>query len=139
MTYSYSHFFEGGKNALQAAIPLGTGAVSTQTKIVGALPKNARILAIRFYAQAAPTATALTAEVFARTTAGAAGNTLQAAATDIDFATAAAAKTGVDADLVADTADLLLDQDQLIEVVVTADTVSAGPGDLLVAIEYAAR
>jgi hypothetical protein len=130
-----SNRFEGGEGSLQQVLPLGTGAVTTQTKIVGSIPKHARVTGIRFYGQAAPTATALTAEVFARTKAGATGLTLQDAATDIDFGTAAAAKAGGAAVLATEPNTRVL-EDQLIEVVVTADTCSAGPGDLLVEVEY---
>lgn len=129
--------FQGGPNQLvQAVIPLGTGAVSTQTKIIGAVPKNMRVTAIKFYPQAAATATALTAQVFARTAAGATGNDL-CADTSIDVADAATGKAGVSATLESTNPEHLnLDRGQLLEVVVTADTVSAGPGDVLVAVEY---
>lgn len=130
----------GGNNqSIQAVIPLGTGAVSTQTKVVGSVPRDCRVVGIRMYGQAAPTATALTAQVFARTTAGAAGNDL-CADKDIDFASAAAAKAGVAATLESTNPEHLnLSENQLLEVVVTADTCSAGPGDLLVEIDFEPR
>lgn len=132
-----NEFFGGGlKQRLQHAVPLGTGAVSTQTRAVGVIRRKCRVKSITFHGTAAPTATALTAEVFARTTAGATGNTLQSAATDIDFASAAAAKAGVAASLTATGENLVLEEGQLVEVTVTADTASAGPGDLVVDIEY---
>lgn len=136
---AYSKFFEGGKGSIQGIVALGTGSVATQTRIVGVVPKKMRVKNIRFHAQAVATGTTptLTAEVFARTSAGAAGNTLQSAATNIIFADAAAAKAGSAASLTATTANLDLAEPQLIEVVVTAGgTVSAGPGDLLVEIEF---
>ena len=131
-----SNRFEGGEGTIQQVIPLGTGAVSTQTKVVGSIPKHCLVTGIRFYAQAGPTATSLTAEVFARTRAGATGNSLQASATDIDFASAAAAKTGIAATLSATPAYLRLVENQILEVTVTSNTTSAGPGDLLVEIQY---
>src|SRR3990167_7015393 len=95
-----SRFSDGGNNlTIQQVIALGTGAVSTQTRIVGSVPQNARVVGIRFYGQSAVTATSLTAEVFARTAAGATGGTPQSAATDIEFTTAALAKTGIAASL----------------------------------------
>lgn len=127
--------FQGGENSLQNVIPLGTGAVSTQTKIVGSMPKYGRVLGIRMYGQAAVTATSLVAEVFARTKAGATGLTLQTAPVDIEFTTEALAKAGVAVALESEPNVRLL-QDQLVEVVITADTCNAGPGDLLVEIEY---
>lgn len=135
---TYSAFFEGGKGSIQGVAALGTGAVTTQTKIVGVVPKDLKVKDIRFYGQAAVTGT-LTAEVFARTSAGAAGNTLQSAATDIAFASAAAGKTGVAASLTDTVANLSIDEDQLIEVVVTATSVTAGPGDLGVKVEFEPR
>jgi len=118
---------------------LGTGAVSTQTKIVGCVPQNCRVIGVRYYGQAAPTATALTAQTYARTTAGATGNSLQSAATDIDFASAAAAKAGTAASTTATYANLRLDEGQLLEVTVTATACTGGPGDLLVEIDYEPR
>ena len=130
----------GGNNqSVQGIIALGTGAVSTQTKIVGSVPRKCHVVGVRFYGQSAPTAATFTAEVFARTRAGAAGKTLQSAASDIDFASAAAAKTGVAAALTATGADLNLLEDQLYEVVITATTVTVGPGDLLVEIDFEPR
>ena len=134
-----NRFFEGGEGSIQQVIPLGTGAVSTQTKIVGAVPKNFVLESVAFYGQAGVTATTLTAQVYARTRAGAAGKTVQSAAADIDFASAALAKTGVAAGLTTTLADQRLDNWQLLEVVITANTCSAGPGDLLVDITFKPR
>jgi len=134
------HSGRGGNNqSIQGVVVLGTGAVSTQTKIVGSIPQKCRVVGIRFYGQAGPTATTLTAQVYARTTSGATGNSLQSAATDIDFASAAAAKTGVAASLTTTYANLRLTENQLLEVTVTASGCSAGPGDLLVEIDYEPR
>jgi len=133
-------FYGGGKNqSIQGIVALGTGAVVTQTKIIGSIPRDCIVTGIRMYAQSAPTATSLVGEVFARSAAGAAGNTLQASTADLDFATAAAAKTGVEATLTATQADRKLSENQLLEVVVTANTVNPGPGDLLVEVEFAPR
>lgn len=135
-----SRFHGGGNNlTVQQVVALGTGAVTTQTRIVGSVPQNARLVGIRFYGQAAVTGTTLTAEVFARTAAGAAGVTLQSAATDIKFASAAAAKTGVAASLTATASDLRPAENQLLEVVFTATAITVGPDDLLVEIDYEPR
>lgn len=135
-----SDLSRGGNNqSIQGILPLGAGAVTTQTRVVGCVPRNCRVVGIRFYGQDAPTATSLTAEVFARTTAGAAGVTLQSAATDIDFASQAIALAGVDAALTATVTDLHLEEGQLLECVVTANTVNPGPDDLLVEIDFEPR
>ena len=132
-------FYEGGKGSIQGVVALGTGAVSTQTKIIGVVPKKARVTGIRYYVQAAATATALTAQVFARTAAGAAGNDLNAD-TSIDVADAATGKTGIETTLESTNPDhLWLAEGQLLEVVVTASSATAGPGDLLVEIEFEPR
>lgn len=135
-----NEFYAGGRRqTVQQVVPLGAGAVTTQTKVVGVVRRDMRVKGIRFHGQVAPTATALTAEVRARPTSGGAAVTLQSAATNIDFATDAAALAGVEASLTATYANRDLDQDQLLEVTITADTVSAGPGDLLVSVEYEPR
>lgn len=131
-----NNFFQGGKGSIQQRIALGTGAVSTDTHIVGAVPKKMRVTSIRIYGQAAVTGTSITAEVFARTTAGAAGNTLQSAARDIKFASAAAGKAGVAASLTATSANLVLAEGQLLEVTITATSITAGPDDVLVEVEF---
>ncbi len=134
------HRSKGGDNqSLQQVINLGTGAVSTGNHIVGVVPQNCRVVGIRFHGQSAPTATSLTIEVFERTSAGAAGNTLQASATDIDFASAAAAKTGISASLTTTQSSLRLTEGQLVEATVTANTVNPGPGDLVVEIDFEPR
>lgn len=133
-----SAFYEGGKGSVQGVAALGTGAVSTQTKIVGTIPKKCRVTSIRFYGQSAPTASALTAQVHARTAAGAAGNDL-CSATSLDT-TAALLKAGVEATLESTNPEhLVLDEGQLLEVVFTADTVNPGPGDVLVEVEFEPR
>lgn len=134
-----SAFFEGGKGSIQGVVALGTGAVSTQTKIIGVVPKKLRVTDIRFYVQGATTGTALTAQVFARTTAGATGNDL-CTDTSIDVADAATGKTGLDITLESTNPEHLdLVEGQLLEVVVTANAVTVGPGDLLVEIEFEPR
>ena len=133
-----SNRFEGGKGSVQGTVALGTSTVTTQTRVVGVVPKKCRVTGIRFYGQSATTATALTAQVFARTSAGAAGNDL-CADTDIDLA-AAALQAGVDAVLESSNPEHLnLDEGQLLVVTVTASAASAGPGDLLVEVEYEPR
>lgn len=133
-----SSFYEGGEGTIQQVVELGTGAVSDDTvKIVGSVPKRCRVTGIRLYGQSAVTATALTGIVYARTTAGGAGNALNTAA-DIDFASAAAAKTGVQATL-ASADNLFLDENQLLELHVDADACTVGPGDVLVEIQITPR
>lgn len=129
----------GTGQVLQQMVQLGTGAVSTQTVALFKIPRNAVVKGIRYYGNAAPTASALTAEMYARTAAGAAGVSLQSAATDIDFASAAAAKAGVAASLSATAANLRPAEDRLIEVVITATSCTAGPGDLVCALEFDPR
>lgn len=131
-----NHFFEGGKGSIQGVVPLGTGSVTDDTvKAIGVVPKRCRVTSIRVYGQAAVTATTLTALIYARTTAGAAGNALNTAA-DIDFASAAAAKAGVEATLTTTQANLVLEEGQLLELHVDADSASAGPGDVVVEVEF---
>lgn len=131
------HGFKGGKAVLQGVVALGTGAVATQTKILFRTPYKGRVQGIKIQSQAAVTGTSITAEVFARTVAGAAGNTLQSAAADVKFASEAAAKAGIDATLTGTEANLDLSAEQLIEVVITATSITAGSGDLLVSLELA--
>lgn len=133
-----SNRFEGGKGSVQGVVALGTGAVSTQTRAVGVVPKKCRVTSIRLYGTSAVTATALTAQVFARTTAGATGNDL-CADTNIDL-TAAALQAGVETTLESTNPEHLhLDEGQLLVVVVTASSATAGPGDLLVEVEFEPR
>lgn len=139
---TYSKVFEGGKGSIQGVVALGTGAVTTQTRVVGVVPKKLRVSGIRIYQQGdiAGTTPTLTAEVYARTTAGAAGNSLQSSTVNMDVADAAAGKAGQDASLTTTEANLDLAEGQLIEVVFTAGgTVSTGPGDVLVEIEFVPR
>jgi hypothetical protein len=127
-------FWQGGnKQSIQAVRPDTTATI---TYSVGIVEKNMRVKAIRFYGQQATVGTSLTAEVFARTLAGAAGNTLQSAATDVAFATAAAAKTGVAASLTATPANLRLSENQLLEVVLTATAITTGPGEFVTKVEF---
>lgn len=138
MDQSKSNSFQGGEGSIQAVLSLGTGAVSTQTKIVGLIPKNCVVTGVRYHGQAQVTATGLTADVYVRTAAGAAGSSVQSAAKSVAFASAAAAKTGVAATMTTGAA-VRPNENQLVEVVITADTCSAGPGDLLVEIAFAPR
>lgn len=127
-------FFRGGKSqTLQQVVRLGTGAVSTTTPIVCVAPFPFRIKAVRYYGQAAVTGTTITAELHVRASDGGAGVSTQSAATDVKFASAGAAKIGVAAAL--ETANLKVAGGRLLEVVVTATSITAGPGDLLVSVE----
>jgi hypothetical protein len=140
MTGRGNNWFKGGRDqAVQVVLPLGTGAVSTQTKAIAVVPKNCRVTGIRLTGSAGVTGTSITAEVHARTAAGAAGNTLQSAATDVKFANEAAARTGVAASLTATKANLLLRAGQMLQVVVTASSITAGPGDVVVTVLYEPR
>ncbi|MFW6201948.1 MAG: hypothetical protein ACOC8B_05180 [Gemmatimonadota bacterium] len=133
---SRSAFYEGGKGSIQGVAPLGTSSVSDDTEhIIGVVPKKCRVTSIRFYGQEAPTATTLTAQVEARTLAGASGDTITSA-TDIDFDDEAAAKAGVEATLTSTDEDLILEEGQLLELHIDADSASAGPGDLLTEVEF---
>lgn len=129
------HDFEGGLGVIQAPIALGTSSVSTQSKLVGVVRKKLRITAIKVYGQAAVTGTSISAIVYARTTAGAAGNALNSALS-IKFASAAAAKAGSAATLTTTKANLVLSPGQLLEVTFTASSITAGPGDVVVDVEY---
>jgi hypothetical protein len=134
-----NNWFQGGKGSVQQVLPLGTGSVTTQTKVIGVMPKKGLVKEIRFHGQGAVTGTTITAEVFARTTAGATGATLQSAARDIKFGSVEAAKAGVTASLTATAPNRMLAEGQLLEVVVTASSITAGPGDFLIEIEFEPR
>ncbi len=130
-----NQFFEGGKGSIQGISALGTSTVTTVTRLVGCMPKTGRVTGIRFYGQAATTATALTAEVKARPTDGGTAVTLQSAATDVDL-TAAQLLAGVEASLTTTYSALKIAEGQAFEVTITANTCTAGPGDFLVEIEF---
>lgn len=131
-------FYGGGKNqSLQRVIPLGVGSVTTQTRTVGTIPRNCRVKKVKFHGQGAVTAAVLTAMVVVRDAEGGNGENLLTAAADIDFATAAAARVGVEG--IIDASEASIDEDQLLECVITATTATAGPGDLVVEVEFAPR
>lgn len=133
---SRSAFFEGGKGSLQGRFALGTGAVSDVTSALGCIPKKCKVTSVRAYQQADITGTGLTLDVIARTTAGAAGATLLASVISLDVADAAAGKAGQSGTLTATPANLALAEGQLIECVFDATSVTAGPGDVIVEVEY---
>ena len=133
-----NEFYGGGANqSLQRTIPLGTGSVTTQTRIVGVIPRNCRVKRVRFAGQGAVTGTTLTAQVVARTRTGGAGVNLLTAALDVKFGTEAAARVGVAGTLSA--AGSRPDEDQLVEVTLTAASITGGPGDFVVEVEFAPR
>lgn len=135
-----SNRYEGGEGSLQQVVALGVSTVSTQTKIVGLLPKNCVVKGVRYHGQAAVTAAGgLTAEAFLRTSAGATGATLQASATDIKFSTAALALAGTAAVLTTTSGNQYANENQVVEVTVTTSNCAAGPGDLLIEVEYEPR
>lgn len=131
--------YEGGEGSIQRTIALGTGAVATGTHVLGVVPKKCIPVAVRFYGQGAVVATSLTGQVYARTLAGAAGESIQSEARDIKFASAAAAKAGVAGSLATARDGTHLSENQLLEVVITGDTCSQGPGDLVVVVDYKPR
>jgi hypothetical protein len=125
-----------GLRTISRVLPLGTSTVTTATYIVGLVPTGGgKVTAINFAGQAAVTATTLTAEVKAIPADGGTSVTLQSAATSIKLTTSNDDEAVAGA-LTATTANLTLVAGQVIEVVITADTCSAGPGDLLVQVEY---
>lgn len=125
-----------GVRSIQRIISLGTGAVSTATRIVGIMPKGGgKVIAIKFAGQAAVTGTSLTAEVKKISADGATSTTLQSAATDVLF-TASTDDEANAASLTATTANLTVAEDLVLEVVLTANAVTAGPDDFVVTIDF---
>ena len=125
--------FRGSPRQVAVVLALGTGAVSTQTKLVGASPCKGKVLEVYFVGQAAVTATSLTAEVKKVVVGGGSSTSLQSAATDIKL-TGSTDDIKVAAALSSDSTVRALSKDQIIEVVITADTCTAGPGDLAVVV-----
>lgn len=130
--------YRSSPQILRRVLPLGTGAVTTATYLLGAQKIKGRITDIRFYGQSAVTGTSLTAEVFKVATDGNSTTTLQSAATDVKI-TASTDGTKLAASLTATKGDLDILKDQLLQVVITANTVGTGPGDLVVEVVYDPR
>lgn len=107
-----------------------------QNRIIGVVPRRCHVVGVRIYGQTAVTATTLTADLFARTVAGAAGASLLASVMDIDFATAAAALAGVTGALTATGADLRLVEGQLLEMVIAVSSATVGPGDVIIEVDF---
>lgn len=123
------------KRQVSHVLALGTSSVSTQTKLVGIMPVEGKVVGISYAGQAAVTGTSLTANVQKLSADGNTATSLQASATDIKL-TASTDEVQQDAALTATTANLTVAAGSVLQVVITADTVSAGPGDLVVEITY---
>lgn len=132
---SNDYFAGGRKQTYQRVVALGTGSVSTQTAAVAHVRRRGVVTGFRVYGQSAPTAGTLTAQLQKRT-AGASAVSISNAV-DIDFASGTAALAGVAGTLTASA--VALAEDDLLEVVITAATATAGPGDLTVSVEYESR
>lgn len=147
-------FYEGGKpgrrtavspkslsqyaalRPLQVRVPLGTGAVSTQTILLGIMPASGgKVQSIKFAGQAAVTGTSITAEVFKRSADGNSTTTLQASATDIKL-TASTDEVALSATLTATTADRTVAGGLVLECTITCSSITAGPGDLIIDVEF---
>lgn len=129
-------FFKGGPGALQGTAALGVSSVADVNKVVGTVPFRLRVTSVKVYQQADITGTGLTMDLFARTTAGAAGNSLLASTVSLDVANAAAGKAGQSATLSATKSNLILSKGQMLEAVFDATSVTAGPGDVTVVVEF---
>lgn len=124
-----------GKRTVARVLPLGTGAVSTATYLLGVVPVAGKVLGIQFVGQAAVTGTSITAEVLVRSADGNSTTTLQASATDVKI-TASTDETVLAATLTATTANLTLTANAVLEVMITASSITAGPGDVIVQVVY---
>lgn len=125
--------FRGSPRIIRRTLPLGTGAVSTGTFLLGFSEVKGRVTAIRYGGQAAVTGTAITAEVKKTSTDGNTDTTLQSAATDIKL-TASTDETKIAASLTTTQQDLNINKDQLLQVVITCTAITAGPGDVVVEV-----
>lgn len=131
----FSAFYRGGARHLQRAVAVADNADGTSQHAIGVIPFHCRVAGIRYYGQVDVDGDALTAEVYARALNGGVGVSLQSAATDVAFASQTAARAGVAAGLTATTEHLYLKAGQLLEVEVVADSLSQGPGEILVVVE----
>ncbi len=134
-----SAHFEGGRGLIERVISLGTGGVGTGTFPIGRVPKRCRIVRIRINGQGVVTGTSLTAMVRLWDTAATVTSDLQAAAADIKFLTATAARLGLVPALHADQARRNAVDGQIVDCVVTATAITVGPGDVLVEVEFEPR
>ena len=118
-------------------VALGTGAVSDQNRLVGVVTRDCVVTGVTVKQSADITGTGLTLNLFARTAAGAAGSSILASTVSLDAASAAAALAGQTASLSATASALKLTKGMLIEAVLDATSVTAGPGDVAITIEVA--
>jgi len=123
------------KRSIQRVISLGTGSVTTATYLVGIMPVKGKVVRIDFAGQAAVTGTSLTADVRKLSSDGNTATTLQSAATDIKL-TASTDEVAQAASLTATVANRTVDANLVLEVVITASSITAGPGDLVVNVVY---
>lgn len=130
--------FRGTPRAVNRVIALGTSTVTTGTHLVGFAHVKGRIKAVRFGGQGAVTGTSLTAEVKKVSADGDTSTSLQSAAKDIKLTTSTD-ETELEASLSTTAGALDVLKGQLFEVVITADSVTAGPGDVVVEVEIEPR
>jgi hypothetical protein len=150
---AYATFYDGGKAGRRTAVtpksmsanavkrplnrvlPLGTGAVSTATYLLPPMPVAGKVVAIHYVGAAAVTGTSITAEVAKRAADGNSTTTLQASATDVKI-TSSTDNTLLSATLTATTANLTCTAGTVLQVTITASSITAGPGDLAVQVVY---
>jgi hypothetical protein len=125
--------FRGSPRVIRAVLPLGTGAVTTQTKLIGMSEVRGRVREIRFAGQGAVTGTSITAAVHKLSADGNTSTSLQSAARDIKLTTGND-ETKITASLASNRSTLVLTKDQLLECIITAGSITAGPGDVVVEI-----
>lgn len=126
---------QSAKRQISRVVSLGTGAVSTATYLVGIMPVAGKVTGISYMGQAAVTGTSITADSKGLSADGNTSTTLQSAATDIKL-TASTDEVAQAASLTATTANLTLAAGAGIECVITATSITAGPGDLVIQITY---
>lgn len=127
----------GTPRSVRVVLPLGTGAVATQTKLVGISEVGGRIKAVRFAGQGAVTATSLVAKVQKLS---ADGDTATDVSSDRDIKlTAATDQTALSGTLSTVAGVLDIKRGTLFRVVITADACTVGPGDLAVEVEVEPR
>lgn len=134
VTSPYSASANLVRKQFHVRIPLGTGAVSTQTALLGIVPTSGgKVTAVSVVKQATVTGTSLTADVKQRSADGSTSTSVLNAAIDVKAATNNAASAGT---LSGTAANLALTAGNALEVVVTASSITAGPGDLFVLVEW---
>lgn len=114
-------FFRGGPGIFQSVVALGADAVETQTRLLCAVPFRARVTGVDFVGADKATGDALSAQVFV-------GEVAVCADTDVSDAAGGVAATLAGGGT--------LEPGDVLTVEITADNISAGPGDLLVAVSY---